>query len=220
MIRTEQLLKTCAQVSFFVLLAKLAHLSGLWIGQVVGSSYAHFSLASCVPSLVGVYGGIVGSILTALCGGSFHMATGIGIGKLLAYTIPGMCASLCWSTRSLSVRALLPLVCMALFVLHPVGGSAAGYALYWLIPAALALCTRNVVCDALISSFVAHAVGSVIWLYTVPMVASQWLGLIPVVPFERCAIAAGMVLLYGAARQVCVAVQYMRNWRAMELCRR
>jgi len=217
MVQTNRVMKAGAQASFFVLLAKIASLSGVWIGQIVGSFGAHFSLASCLPSVVGMYGGIAGLLLTGLFGGGLHMAGSVGLGKLLAYTIPGMCAAFCWSNRSSKVRAILPLICMALFVAHPVGGSVALYSLYWLIPVALSFRNNALWSDALISSFVAHAVGSVIWLYTVPMASAYWLGLIPVVPFERCAVAAGMVLLYLGARQVVSVCHQLRLWLGQRL---
>src|SRR2546430_1999084 len=50
--------------------------------------------------------------------------------------------------------------------------------------------------QALGSAFIAHAVGSVIWLYTVGMTPAAWLGLIPVVFVERMLCAAGMTVAY------------------------
>ncbi len=58
---------------------------------------------------------------------------------------------------------------------------------------------------ALASTFIAHAVGSVIWLYTVPMVASAWLALIPIVACERLLYTAGIVM-GDAVINYCVSV--------------
>jgi len=78
-------------------------------------------------------------------------------------------ASLYWSTRHYSIRLLLPIVCMGLFIIHPVGAQAFAYSLYWLIPVVLFFVPqRFLFLQALGSTFIAHAVGSVIWLYTVP----------------------------------------------------
>jgi hypothetical protein len=48
------------------------------------------------------------------------------------------------------------------------------------------------------STFIAHAVGSTIWIYTVPMTAQMWLGLMPLVAIERLCFATGMVVSYHA----------------------
>jgi len=99
------------------------------------------------------------------------------------------------------IRCLMPLGCMLLFVLHPVGADAWIYAMYWWIPVILYITQRNdLFAMALGSTFVAHAVGSVIWLYTVPMAASTWLALIPIVLIERLLFALGMVVLYRSAQ--------------------
>jgi hypothetical protein len=55
---------------------------------------------------------------------------------------------------------------------------------------------RSLFLQALGSTFIAHAVGSVIWLYTVPMTAAMWMGLMPIVLFERIAFALGMVIAH------------------------
>jgi len=46
------------------------------------------------------------------------------------------------------------------------------------------------------STFVAHAVGSTIWLYTIGMNASVWNALIPIVALERLSMALAIWLGY------------------------
>ena len=71
------------------------------------------------------------------------------------------------------------------------------YTLYWFIPIAISLmASKHPFLRALRGTFIAHAVGSVIWIYTVPMAAEQWLALIPVVALERSTFALGATLLY------------------------
>ena len=48
---------------------------------------------------------------------------------------------------------------------------------------------------ALSASFVAHGIGSVIWLYTKNIAAPVWIGLIPVVVCERLLMAGGMLAI-------------------------
>lgn len=96
------------------------------------------------------------------------------------------------------VLAEVSLLCMMLFILHPVGHQVWFFSLYWLIPIALAFAGKNPVFRALGATFTAHAVGSTLWLYTIPMPAEVWVGLVPVVAFERLVFAAGIVFSYIA----------------------
>jgi hypothetical protein len=112
-----------------------------------------------------------------------------------------------WTLDAL-LHIALPLTCIILFITNPAGKQAAPYASYWLIP--IALWTLRILnltptntwfatsLNALQSTFIAHAVGSIIWLYVVPMSANQWLALIPVVAIERLLIAGMSVLALQA----------------------
>lgn len=84
--------------------------------------------------------------------------------------------------------------CMALFWMHPEGVQAWGYALYWVIPMATIWVPRRFsLIHAFGSTFVAHALGSVAWIWSHPaMSAAAWNALIPVVLVERSALACGM----------------------------
>lgn len=89
------------------------------------------------------------------------------------------------------------------FIAHPVGFWAAPYACYWLIPITLYFVqNKSVFLQALCSTLIAHAVGSVIWIYSVPMSVFDWYRLIPVVAVERFAFALGMVVVYNGIRNV------------------
>jgi len=126
-----------------------------------------------------------------------YLVYGLPSLHLLSNHIPGLFAAWCWSTRSVFVHVGVPVLCMLLFMLHPVGMHAFVYALFWLIPIGLFFVPqKNLFLQALASTFVAHAVGSVIWLYTMPMEATIWLGLMPIVIIERLLFAAGMVVMH------------------------
>jgi len=96
----------------------------------------------------------------------------------------------------MKLSAVVPLACIGLFLLHPVGRAAWLYSLYWLIPVLAVVLPERVPGKLFFRSFgatfTAHAVGSVIWLYTVPMSAEQWLTLIPVVAYERFLFGLGI----------------------------
>ena len=176
------------------------------ISFILGSQTAFFNGSSVAIPLVGFFAGSVGSVLLCLIRMSNWYLFSSGSLHLLSFVIPGFCASLYWATQKSSIRFWLPLLCMAAFVAHPVGRDAFVYTFYWLIPLVLYVSKRqNVWTDALGSTFVAHAVGSVIWLYTTTTTASLWLSLLPVVAVERLLCAAGMVSIcyaYSIANHV------------------
>jgi hypothetical protein len=184
-----------AIISFIgaVHLAKL-----LKISVIIGSYTAFFSLNNSLVPLTGLLGIGAASIISVgkmflsilLIGGIFPL-------HHLAFHIPGLFGAYYWASSSIAIRLLVPITCMALFVLHPVGAHAWVYAMYWLIPIGLYFVPeKNLFVRALGSTFIAHAVGSVIWLYTVPMTAATWYALLPIVIIERMVFALGMVILY------------------------
>lgn len=181
----------------FIATAQIVKL--LKISVVFGSYTAFFSFNNCFLPLTGAFLGLSGALLVTgmkvvigmlLFGGLFPLST-------LAFYIPGFFAAAYWASSSLFIRMLVPIACMLLFVFHPVGGQVWIYAMYWWIPIAIYYMQRNnLFFTALGSTFIAHAVGSVIWLYTVPMTAEAWFAVLPVVIIERLIFALGAVILY------------------------
>ncbi len=170
---------------------------------IAGPYMAFFSGINVTGPLVGAFGGVLGT--STVFGILFlirFLLQGIGSLHVLAYIVPGMCASLYWASESKIIRLVLPLVCMIAFWVHPVGAQAWPYACLWFIPLVLYKAPRTRLYTALASTFVAHAVGSVIWLYTVPMSPALWIGLIPLVILERCTFAAGMVVVHALIEKV------------------
>ena len=178
----------------------------LKLSFIVGSYAAFFSVSNCVVPLIGACAGLPGALaffLVSICVRS--LVSPLAFFKLLAFYVPGMVASVSWIEEFRYIRFVVPLVCMLLFVMHPVGGAAWAYSLYWLIPAALYFSQKDgVFARSLSSTLVAHAVGSTIWLYADPMTPAVWLGLIPIVAAERLLFASGMAIVYTI---VCYAQQ-------------
>jgi len=174
---------------------------------VVGSWHMFFSALNCVGPLAGSFLGVAGSLMVYGLRTIMRLAT-VGLtGAQLFNGVPTLCASLYLGSSHWGVRCALPLVCMALFWLHPMGLAAGVYALYWLIPVIVFYSkSNNFFFNALGSTFVAHAVGSVIWLYTVPMAPAAWLALMPVVAVERLLFATGMVVVRTVADTVVTRV--------------
>ena len=132
---------------------------------------------------------------------------------LVTTGIPTVAATLYWHAShtnkkvfSFILAVIIPGLCIGLFSAH--AGPGWPYALYWLIPISLHLFTRNTILTrALISTFIAHALGSLIWSYTMPIHGTEWIALIPVVAVERMTMATGMVLAYKFTT--------MRNWSTL-----
>ena len=174
-----------------------------------GSFGSFFSIANIIAPLVGAFAGMTGSF--AVFGSSFIVrlisAPFLSIANP-CYHLPSLCASLYWSGHRAVIRVGIPLLCMGLFIAHPIGWQAAPYALFWLIPIAIHLLgCQQLFLTALGSTFTAHAVGSVVYLYIItPMTPQAWLALIPIVPFERLIFASGMVIAYSLARACLQAI--------------
>lgn len=187
---------TGMQAVVWLIIIKL--ISFLKISFIIGSQLAHFSAVSIATPLVGLLSGITGCwVLLAIRMVIGLLYNPVGSLHVLAFYVPGFCASLYLVSEHISIRLIVPIVCMVLFIAHPVGFGAFAYALYWLIPILLYFVRKkSFFLQALGSTFVAHAVGSVIWLYTVPMSSLLWLGLIPIVIVERLLFASGIAVTY------------------------
>ena len=102
-----------------------------------------------------------------------------------------------WAQRSWIWAVAVPLLCMIMFSIHPVGNQAMLYTLYWLIPIILFFIPKQILfTHALTATFIAHAVGSVLWLYSKPATPAFWFALIPVVACERFLFAVGMTVVH------------------------
>lgn len=198
----KKLLSPFSNAVLFNALIKLGSLAK--VSFILGSQLAFFSLgAICIP-LAGAFAGVAGalSVFGLRLGINFLLTAHIPL-EFLAYHIPGLFASLYWATSNKIVKVIPALACMMLFLVHPVGAQAALYSLFWLIPVYVTLwAPASLFNTALASTFTAHAVGSVIWLYTVSMSPDQWLMLIPVVIAERLLFAVGMVIMYKVIERV------------------
>ncbi|MDP3889176.1 MAG: hypothetical protein Q8Q25_01375 [bacterium] len=192
----NKIASTAASTLFFYMLVTIFHF--FKVSFIIGSWAAFFSGTSMLTPLVGAWAGCAGSCgMLGLVLLKHLFLGGIVSAKWLACCVPGFAASLYWGNKSALVRVGIPMVCMVLFAVHPVGFQALPYALYWLIPFGLFFVRRKTIfLESLGSTFIAHAVGSVIWLYTVPMHSSVWLSLIPLVLVERLLFALGMTGLY------------------------
>ena len=196
MINVRKRPKLLISIISFFLLSKIASLAKINI--IIGSGTALFSGFNCIAPLIGAFGG--GFAAFGLFGINVLLRLlllGIAGFSCFTYYVPTLFAALYWAHDTAITRVAVPLLCIILFALHPVGFAALPYAFYWLIPIVLFFVPRRVpFFDALGSTFIAHAVGSVIWLYTVPMSSTMWLTLIPIVFIERILFSLGMTAAY------------------------
>lgn len=176
------------------ILAKLTAFSKF--SFIVGSKMAFLAPAAVLLPLAGAFGGISGSlgmlgmglIMRCLFFGAMPLA-------FLGYHLPGFFASLYWANDSKIMRIIPAVLCMILFLAHPVGAQCAWYSLFWLIPM-IASFYSGIFFTALGSSFTAHAVGTLVWLYAGQLAPADFALLVPVVIVERLMIAVAMVMVY------------------------
>lgn len=189
-------IKNIFYLPFYSLVIELSRL--IKISFILGSTVSFFSAVNILAPMAGILGGTYRGLsiffVHTLLKWTF---IGGGMIPLIGYHIPHFFASFYWNSRSKSAKIIIPLICMIVFIIHPVGIHSIPYALLWLIPISIALFNKNnIFLKALGSTFTAHAIGSVIWIYNIPMTPEKWIGLIPVALTERILFASGIVILY------------------------
>lgn len=183
---------------------------------MLGGYQGYFSLANVAWPLAAALfpSRLIFSLLIALVSLKLVGASSVPL-MSITFGIPTLAAVLSIKgfhapVRNLTVHVLLPAACMALFIMHPAGTQAAPYALYWFIPIFIwAAGRRSIPANALAATFVAHAVGSVLWIYTLPTTTELWIQLIPVVAFERFTIAALISLLYSSISAIVSYIEHI-----------
>ena len=185
--------------TFFILAFSLLVLAGsqLNFSPIIGADNQFFTMFQFFGPTAGAFlGPVVGAASVLLA----ELANFIFVGKELSLInlvrlAPMLLAALYFGSKDKRLVAAVPLLAMAAFWLHPVGQQAWFYALYWLIPL-LATVKPNLISRSLGATFTAHAVGSVAFLYAVPTTPALWIGLIPIVAFERGLFSLGIAGSY------------------------
>ena len=101
----------------------------------------------------------------------------------------------------------IPLLCIFLFILHPIGKIVWFYSLFWVLPILIAVFKEKL--DRILkfpvfkiygyslgTAFVDHSVGCVIYLYLLNIPAHFWIEAIPHTILERLLIAGGVSVFY------------------------
>jgi hypothetical protein len=114
--------------------------------------------------------------------------------------LPMLFAVFYFGSKNKTIKAIVPLLCILLFLVHPVGREAWLVSLYWLIPVLAVVIPSKwkgkLFFKSYGATFAAHAVGGTIWLYTVPMSAGQWVSLVPIIAYERFLFGLGIAGSY------------------------
>lgn len=183
------------------IISSIAQLAALVkVSYVFGTIAGFFSLSSLIiPAGAASFG--FGSVLGAsMVAWVIHAVISKSILIGLTYQLPTLCASLSFSGSRKLFYGVIPAVCMILFIAHPASIGGQAYALYWLIPMLLGMCrVRSLYLRSLAATFIAHAVGSVIWLYAGKLTGSAWPALMPIVAIERLVFAGiitGVAVLF------------------------
>jgi hypothetical protein len=180
-----------------VLVADNFKFSSVW-----GAPGQYFTLFQFVGPIAGGFLGAGAGMLSVLLA---EIVSFFWLGKSVeAYNVlrlaPMLFATLYFAryAKGRWLQAAVPLACMALFIIHPIGSQAWYYSLYWLIPFIALALPEHLFLRALGSTMTAHAVGSVAFLYFLPSTPELWIALIPVVAFERFIFSLGITGSYAA----------------------
>ncbi len=186
-------------IVFLILFAALAYIAlQIPVFALVGVTGKSFTLFEFFGPVAGAFIGLQGVIAVGLAKLSNAALTGSPFGIWdIAKMTPMMFAAYYFyrnGVRGFGDRLgiIIPAAAMIAFWLNPVGQQAWFYALYWLIPIAVKFLPDRLLLRSLGSTFTAHAVGSVLFLYTIPTAPALWLALIPIVALERGAFALGI----------------------------
>jgi hypothetical protein len=190
--------------------ASYSFLKLLKLSKILGYRFSFFSASQLITPVLGAEISAQEFVVITALRTILHLSvqTSLTIFGLLYY-VPTFIGALYFkaalahssSLTSKIMRILAPLACMALFVSTSVGSQAWVYSLYWLVPVVITLLPhRSIFLSALASTFMVHAIGSVLFILSTPMVPAFWLGLLPIVALERCMIAAGITGLYYAVK--------------------
>lgn len=93
---------------------------------------------------------------------------------------------------------IVPALAILLFIMHPVGQQVWFFPLlFWTIPIiAKFFFTENLFAKSLGATLTAHAVGGVLWIYTLPTTPQYWTALVPIVAYERLLYAGGIAVSF------------------------
>jgi hypothetical protein len=191
--------KTLRGIVFLMMFAALAYVAlQIPVFSLQGEAGKSFTLFEFFGPIAGAFIGIggVAAIGIAKLLNAFITGSPLTLMDLAKLTPMMFAAYYFWksSSRGASDRLgiIVPAAAMLAFWLHPVGQQAWAYALYWAIPIIAKFLPERLMLRSLGATLSAHAVGSVLFLYTIETAPALWFALIPVVAVERGLFALGI----------------------------
>lgn len=163
------------------------------------------------PSIGGIIGPMFGPlavITSILLKSGFKIPEGVFLIFLRRLGLPMAAASFYFGMMKSNIKArflatLIPIVMIFAFILHPIGKEVWFFSMLWLIPIIAAYLPNKkirVTSMALGATFVDHAIGSVLYLYTMNIPAEAWISAIPHAILERISFGLGILLSYFILR--------------------
>lgn len=177
-------------IVFFTVLSLLAF--QVPISKIIGSSQS-FTLFELLAPIGGMF---LGPLFGALSAFFVRIINVIIFRQTLDLLIiirflPAAAAAAYFGLKGKKTAIIFP-VCIALFLLNPIGRQAWLYSAIWIIPFVASFYKKHLVLNSLGATFASHAVGSTIFLYAFGLTPQAWLALIPVVFVERGIFTAGI----------------------------
>lgn len=164
---------------------------------IIGSKAAFFSLSQAIAPVIGFYASSSSVFIVYALRTLVHFfVLGLSAASFF-YHVPTLFAALYISQESRITKALIPVVCILLFLAHPVGLQTAWYTLYWVLPLIVAFInTKSIFMRALASTLVSHAVGTLIWLYAGLLSAESIVAVATIAWLERLVFALALTAAY------------------------
>lgn len=206
-------------------------LSFVRISFMAGSHRMFFSGINLLFPLLGSF---LGTAFSGVAVFIFFIFKKITLGGAITLGLPTFVATIAFSIMTKDrknlklniynflLRVVVPFLSIVLFVVHPAGRDAFLYSFYWLIPVGLYFFeilknNNSILLKSLTATFLAHAVGSLIWLYMIPTTSVYWLSLIPVVFVERLVFASGLSLTYLIIKKINFVVYVKKHISYLKL---
>ncbi len=179
--------------------------------RLVGADSQFFTLFQLFGPIAGAFLGPVVGVLSVLIAEAASKIAAANSHSLAAVVktfdivtllrlLPMLFAAWYFGTKKDKTSILVPIIAIALFVLHPVGRQVWYFSLFWTIPIIIKMLpkkySQRVFLKSMGATFTAHAVGGAMWNYIVPMTPQMWIALIPIVIFERLVFTAGISISY------------------------
>jgi hypothetical protein len=208
------MLKKYKKIIFIILFSAIGFgLMQIPFTTIIGSNLK-FSLfdfyGPIAAGFIGSAWGVVAVLIMQISNWAIH-GFSIDTATLIRF-LPMVFAALYFAKKS-AFNLAIPMIAMLAFWLHPEGQKAWYYALYWLIPMVMYVFReRFIFARALGTTFTAHAVGSALWIWILPMPAAVWTSLIPVVWKERGLMAIGMTLTFIACNYLLALLNKKYHW--------